>query len=103
VVGIKKDRIEDYKKIHADSFPGVRDLITAAHMKNFSIFIEVLPDGKNYLFGYYEYTGTDYESDMARMAEEPRNRQWLEETDRMQIPLPGCESWKIMSKVYYNA
>jgi L-rhamnose mutarotase len=46
-------------------------------MHNFSIFMHELDDGRYYLFGYYEYTGTDYRSDMKKLAAEPRNQQWL--------------------------
>jgi hypothetical protein len=62
VVGIKPDCIEQYKKLHADSNAGVRDLLTKYHMKNFSIYLQQI-DGKWYEFGYYEYTGKDFEGD----------------------------------------
>ena len=38
VIGIKPEFIERYKKLHGDDNPGVRDLLTTAHMENFSIF-----------------------------------------------------------------
>src|ERR1700747_3340137 len=88
VIGIKPDKISKYKALHADSNPGVRDLLTKYHMRNFSIFLRELDNGKHYLFGYYEYDGNDYEGDMKRLAAEPRNKAWLALTDKMQIPLP---------------
>jgi len=39
VVKIKKDKLEEYKKLHADNNPGVRHLLTKYHMRNFSIFL----------------------------------------------------------------
>jgi L-rhamnose mutarotase len=71
-------------------------------MHNFSIFIHQLDDGRYYLFGYYEYTGTDYKGDMAQLATEPRNQKWLSVTDPMQIPLPGEKSWTKTQEVYHN-
>src|SRR5277367_6353300 len=71
VIGIKPDKISAYEALHAASNPGVRDLLTKYHMHNFSIFIHPLDDGKYYLFGYYEYTGTDYKGDMAKLSAEP--------------------------------
>ncbi len=71
-------------------------------LRNFSIFIHTLPDNKEYLFGYYEYTGKDYESDMAGLAKEPRNIEWLAMCDPCQMPLPGEKSWSRMTQIYYN-
>ena len=102
VIGIRPQRLAEYRELHADSHPGVRDLLHAAHMRNFSIYVQRLPDGNHYLFGYYEYHGTDYEADMAKLAAEPRNQEWLAWCDPMQIPLPGEPTWARMERVYYN-
>jgi L-rhamnose mutarotase len=102
VIGIKPDRVSAYEALHAASNPGVRDLLTKYHMHNFSIFIHQLDDGRYYLFGYYEYTGTDYKADMEKLAAEPRNQKWLSVTGPMQVPLPGEQSWAMMKEVYHN-
>jgi L-rhamnose mutarotase len=102
VIGIKPDQISAYEALHAASNPGVRDLLQKYHIRNFSIFIHQLDNGKYYLFGYYEYTGTDYKADMAKLATEPRNQKWLSVTDPMQAPLPGEQSWATMKEVYHN-
>lgn len=102
IIAIKPDQIEAYKQLHAGSNPGVRDLLTKANMRNFSIFIRRLDDGRHYLFGYYEYTGSNYEADMAGLASEPRNKEWLSITGAMQAPLDGESSWAIMDEVYHN-
>ena len=102
VIGIKPDQISAYEALHAASNPGVRDLLTKYHMHNFSIFIHPLDDGKYYLFGYYEYTGTDYKADMAKLSAEPRNQKWLSTTDPLQIPLSWEKSWAKMQEVYHN-
>jgi L-rhamnose mutarotase len=102
VIGVHPDRISAYEALHAASNAGVRDLLTKYHMHNFSIFIHQLENDRYYLFGYYEYTGSDYKADMEKLAAEPRNQQWLSTTDPMQIPLPGEHSWSIMREVYRN-
>lgn len=102
VIRVKPEKIAEYKRLHADSNSGVRDLLEKAHMQNFSIFLRQLDDGQYYLFGYYEYVGDNYEADMAKLAAEPRNKEWLLVTDAMQIPLKGEKSWGIMEQVYYN-
>ena len=102
VIGIKPDQISAYESLHAASNAGVRDLLDKYHMHNFSIFIHQLDDGKYYLFGYYEYTGSDYQTDMTKLAAEPRNQKWLSVTDAMQIPLSAQKSWAPMREVYHN-
>lgn len=101
VIGIHPEHIEEYKRLHADDNPGVRDLLRKYHIHNFSIFLAEI-DGKWYEFGYYEYTGNDFESDMARLAKEPRNIEWLKTCDPMQIPLAGEKGWHVMEQVYLN-
>lgn len=103
VIGIKPDKIEEYKALHADSHPGVRHLLSKYHIRNFSIFLHQLDDGRHYLFGNYEYDGYDFEGDMARLDKEARNQEWHAMTDAMQIPLRGEKLWANMTQVYYNA
>jgi L-rhamnose mutarotase len=101
VIGIRPDKIAAYEHLHADSNPGVRDLLDKYHMHNFSIFLQQVGD-KWYEFGYYEYTGNDYTADMAKLAQEPRNLEWLKQTDPLQIPLNGNAGWTLMKQVYFN-
>ena len=102
VIGIKPDCISAYETVHAASNPGVRELLTKYNMHNFSIFIQKFSEDRYYLFGYYEYTGSDYAADMQKLAAEPRNEEWLKVTDPMQIPLSEESSWSIMREVYHN-
>lgn len=101
VVGIREDKIPLYKKLHADSSSGVRDILNKYNMHNFSIYLQKI-HGRWYEFGYYEYTGHDFKADMDRMAKEPRTVEWLKMCDPMQLPLPGSKGWTIMDRVYFN-
>jgi L-rhamnose mutarotase len=102
VIKIKPEYIEEYKSVHSDSNAGVRDLLIKANMRNFSIFLHQLDDGNWYEFGYYEYTGDDFEADMAKLDKHPRNIEWLKICDPMQVPLDGYEGWAEMEQVYFN-
>ena len=102
VIKLKPECIEEYKALHADSNPGVRDLLVKANMRNFSIFLHQLDDGNYYEFGYYEYHGDDFEADMAKLAKEDRNIEWLKICDPMQVPLEGESGWAEMEQVYFN-
>jgi L-rhamnose mutarotase len=100
--GLKPEKIVEYKRLHADEHAGVRDLLNKYHMHNFSIYLQKMPDGKWYEFGYYEYVGDDFEADMKMMDAEPRTKEWLKVCDPMQVPLPGSEGWTNMERVYFN-
>jgi L-rhamnose mutarotase len=102
VIGAKPEKLALYRELHAPGNPGVRDLLVRYNIHNFSIFLQRLADGKEYLFAYYEYTGDDHAGDMARLGAEPRNQAWLALCTPCQIPLDGHSSWSIMEEVYYN-
>jgi len=102
VIRIDSSKIKDYRELHADSNPGVRDLLQKYNLRNFSIFLTRLDDGNYYEFGYYEYTGHNYESDMAALDAEPRNKEWLKICDPLQIPLKGETTWKKMEQIFLN-
>jgi L-rhamnose mutarotase len=102
VIKLKEDEIEEYKRIHAENHHGVRDLLMKYNMRNFSIFLIRLEDGNYYEFGYYEYTGDNFDEDMNNLAAEPRNMEWLKVTDAMQVPLGGYESWAEMETIFFN-
>ncbi len=102
VIKVKAERLDEYLKLHSDAEPGVRDLLSKYNMRNFSIFLTQLEDGNYYEFGYWEYWGENFEADMAAMAKEPRNKEWLEMCDPMQIPLQGEKGWREMDRIYFN-
>ena len=101
VTQLRPEKLAEYKRLHADSNPGVRDILNKYHMHNFSIYLQKI-DGKWYEFGYYEYTGSNFDADMAAMAKEPRTVEWLKVCDPMQKPLPGAKGWTEMQRAYYN-
>ncbi len=102
VIGLRDEAVEAYRRLHADDEPGVRDLLSKYHIRNFSIFLQRLPDGQLYEFAYFEYVGSDLERDLAALDAEPRNRAWLARCDPMQRPLPGADSWTEMETIYYQ-
>ena len=83
VIGVKPDDIEEYERIHADVWPTVLATIKKANIQNYSIFRY-----EHLLFAYMEYTGTDYEKDMATIAADPETQRWWKITDPMQAQVP---------------
>jgi len=84
IVGIKKDKLEEYKKYHSDVWPGVLAKIKDCNIRNYSIFLF-----EDKLFAYFEYIGTDFEADMAKMAADETTRKWWDIMIPMQNPIYG--------------
>ncbi|WP_316827336.1 L-rhamnose mutarotase [Pedobacter miscanthi] len=89
ITGLKPEKIADYKKLHAAAWPGVLKKISECNIKNYSIYLKEI-EGKTYLFSYFEYTGSDFASDMKKMAADKTTQRWWKETAPMQIPLPNA-------------
>ncbi|MBE3112899.1 MAG: L-rhamnose mutarotase [Acidobacteria bacterium] len=104
VIGIKPEKIEYYKKLHAAAWPGVLAKIRECHIRKYSIYFREVEKGQYLLFSYFEYTGGDFEADMARMAADPTTREWWKETDPCQSPIPTRgekEFWSRMEEVFH--
>ncbi len=103
VIGLKEEKKDYYNKLHANPWPEINAMIKKCNIQNYSIY-ECELDGKLYLFSYFEYVGDDFEKDMARMAADPKIKEWWVETDPCQIRLPGTpegEQWKRIEEVYH--
>ena len=101
VIKLRPECVSEYRKLHTDLTSGVRDLLGKYHLENFSIFLHQIGE-EWFEFGYYEYSGVDFEADMAALAAEPRNQAWLKVCDPMQLPLKGQLGWSEMEQVYFN-
>ncbi len=100
VIKVAPNMLEEYKRLHAAAWPSVLKMIKECNLRNYSIYYR---DG--YLFSYYEYVGTDYEADMAKMAADPETQRWWEHTNPCQMPLDTCapgEWWAPMEEVFHT-
>ncbi|MGZ5555021.1 MAG: L-rhamnose mutarotase [Candidatus Aminicenantales bacterium] len=104
VIGLKPDKIEYYKQLHAAAWPGVLAKIRECHIRNYSIYLREVEKGQYLLFSTFEYTGDDFEADMARMAADPETQRWWKETDPCQSPIAtrrDKEFWSRMEEVFH--
>ncbi|MBN2325628.1 MAG: L-rhamnose mutarotase [Candidatus Omnitrophica bacterium] len=104
VIGVKEEKIDEYKKMHESAWLSVLEMISECHIHNYSIYLQKLDDGKYYLFSYFEYTGDDFESDMAKMASDPITQEWWSYCKPCQIPLSNCKNgewWSEMEEVFH--
>ena len=99
LIGVKADRLEEYKKYHADVWPEILDMLRECNIQNYSIFYK---DGL--LFAYLEYVGEDFDADMAEMAADPKTQEWWDIMMPMQEPLhtrAEGEWWANMEEVFH--
>jgi L-rhamnose mutarotase len=87
VIEVREEKIKEYKKLHAAVWPDVLKMITECNIKNYSIYLHKLDDGKYYLFSYFEYAGDDFDSDMGKMAADPTTQKWWDVCKPCQKPL----------------
>ncbi len=104
VIGLKDEKIEEYKRLHADVWPDVLEMIKQSNIQNYSIYLRRLDGGKTYLFSYLEYTGDDFEADMAKMAADPTTQKWWDVCKPCQEPLSDLADgqwWADMEEVFH--
>ena len=105
VIGVRPEKIDEYKRLHANTWPGVLKKIRECNIKNYSIYLKEVAKGKYYLFSYFEYTGDNFKADMASMAADSTTKKWWKETDPCQIPIPmrkEDEWWSTMEEVFHT-
>jgi L-rhamnose mutarotase len=101
VLGIKPEAIAEYKRIHAAVWPEVLATIAACNIRNYSIYLK---EPENLLFAYFEYHGTDFSADSAKMAADPKTQEWWAICSPMQAPLETRgqgEWWAAMEEVFH--
>lgn len=104
VIGLRAEKVAEYRKLHAAVWPDVLKMIRQCQIRNYSIYLRQLGDGQYYLFSYFEYTGADFAGDMAKMAADPTTQRWWSVCMPCQQPLdnraPG-EWWATMEEVFH--
>ncbi len=98
-VKIKPENLDEYRRLHADVWPDVLDMIGRCNIRNYSIYHR---DGM--MFSYFEYVGDDFDADMAKMAADPTTQKWWDVCKPLLDPLetraPG-EFWANMEEVFH--
>jgi L-rhamnose mutarotase len=101
VIRLKADRVADYKRLHADVWPGVLDTLRRNGWRNFDIYLK---EPENVLFGTFEYHGDDFEASGRAIAADPETQRWWRECEPCQEPFatrgPG-EWWAYMDNVFH--
>jgi L-rhamnose mutarotase len=101
-IGLKGETLAEYKRLHAAVWPEVLARISASNIRNYSIFLR---EPENLLFAYWEYIGTDFAADMAKIAADPATQKWWDICMPLQSPLPTRaegEWWAGMEEVFHT-
>jgi len=104
VIGIQPENIADYKRLHAAVWPEILEKLREVHIRNYSIYLAEVEEGKFYLFSTFEYAGDDFEADMKKMAADPNTQRWWKHTDPLQAPVPTRkegEWWHTIEEVFH--
>jgi L-rhamnose mutarotase len=100
LIRLQPGALETYKNYHAAVWPQVAATIRDCHIQNYSIYHR---DG--FLFAYFEYVGTDFKADMARMAADPKTQEWWAIMEPLQEPLEtrqAGEWWADMEPCFHQ-
>lgn len=99
IIHLKPEGAEEYVMEHAAVWPGVLKTITACHIHNYSIFKK-----DNVLFAYFEYTGDDFDRDMAKMSSDPETQRWWDVVKPLMEPIETRnvgEFWANMEEIFH--
>lgn len=99
VIKVRPEKFEEYKRLHANVWHRVLEIIKDCNIRNHSIYCK---DG--YLFSYFEYVGEDFEADMAKMSADPTTQKWWNLCKPCQEPLESRadgEWWANMEELFY--
>lgn len=105
VIGLRPEKADEYKQLHAAVWPDVLEMIRQCNIRNYSIYLRALDDGQLYLFSYFEYHGNDFQADMAKMAADPTTQRWWAFCEPCQKPLENRDQgewWAGMEEVFHT-
>jgi L-rhamnose mutarotase len=101
IARLKPDKRDEYLELHSAVWPDVAATITAAGIRNFSIFAM-----EDVIVGYYEYIGDDYAADQAMMAADEATRRWWARTGPCQLPFrdgSGVPNWEALDEIWHQS
>jgi len=99
VIGMKPENRAEYERLHADVWPDILAKIYECNIRNYSIYRY-----GELLFSYFEYIGSDFEEDMAKMAADPMTQKWWDVCKPLQSPVPDRadgEWWAAIPEVFH--
>ncbi len=104
IVEVKPECVEEYKRLHVAVWPEVLATRARANIRNYTIYLRKLNNAGYFLFSYFEYTGDDYNADMAIIAACPKTQEFWKVCKPCLIPLDEIsmeQCWAPMEEVFH--
>ena len=98
-VRLKDEKRQYYIDNHANVWPEVLEELKKINVQNYSIFLK-----EDFMFGYLEYTGNDFDCDMGKMQQIPIVDKWTKLMIDCFNPFPNNddnESWVMMDQIFF--
>ena len=98
-VRLKDEKRDFYLKNHQNVWPEVLSELKKIKVKNYSIFLK-----DDFMFGYLEYDGDNFDKDMSEMQSIPIVEKWTSLMIDCFNPFPGHEdnnSWVLIDEIFY--
>lgn len=97
-VRLKDEKRDFYLKNHKNVWPEILDELKKVKIKNYSIFLK-----QDFMFGYLEYDGDNFEKDMQLMQSIPIVDKWTKLMVDCFNPFPKNENtdWVMMDEIFY--
>ena len=98
VTRVYPEKLEEYKRLHAEPWAGVLETLRKVGIQNYSIFLH-----QELLFSYFEYIGMDWEAAQRQIAADPTTQEWWKLTDPCQNPFSsatGGAKWSEMQTLF---
>ena len=98
-VKLKDEKKEFYLKNHQNVWPEVLEELKKIKIKNYSIFLK-----EDFMFGYLEYEGNNFNDDMAQMSKIAIVDKWTKLMIDCFNPFPNNEekdSWVMMDEIFH--
>ena len=98
-VKLKDEKREYYIENHANVWPEVLEELKKINVQNYSIFLK-----EDFMFGYLEYTGNNFDGDMEKMQQIPIVDKWTKLMIDCFNPFPNNddnESWVMMDQIFF--
>ena len=98
-VRLKDDKRKFYIENHSNVWPEVLEELKKIKIKNYSIFLK-----EDFMFGYLEYDGNNFDADMGEMQKIPIVDKWTKLMIDCFNPFPKNEdnnSWVMMDEIFY--
>ena len=93
---LKPEKVEEYRRLHANAWPAVLKTIEDCNLRDYAIAIL-----DTLVVSTFEYTGSDYDADMRKMAVDPVTQAWWTHTKPCFVGHEEGIYYEDMEEIFY--